>query len=246
MSQDTLNPFIALDTETTGLDKDEDAIIEIGCVHWAGQGPTGKTFHQFINPGRSIDEGATRVHGITLSQLKDKPAFYEIADTFLAEIKDQIVVIHNADFDVGFINEALKRCQHAVRDIRQHATIIDSLALAKMKYPGQRNSLDALCKRLNIDNAARTLHGALLDAQLLAQVYATLRAEQTQLLAPKTAGNTQHPTATITDYNTTLTKRPRLLQATTEEEEAHQHFLTHIRTSSGHCCWDNNHDPIED
>lgn len=239
MSNFSDDHFIALDTETTGLNAAEHAIIEIGCVHWSHQGPLDKTFHQYLNPGRAIDEGATRIHGITLEQLKGKPSFYEVADALLAEIEGRNIVIHNAAFDVGFINSELRRCQHKIRDIRKHANIIDSWTLAKEKHPGQRNNLDALCKRYQINNASRTLHGALLDAHLLAQVYAAMRQEQTELIDSKKNSRTAQNKASETNRKpATLETRPATILATPEEQTAHQAFLDTIRKQAKQCLWD--------
>ena len=161
---------ICFDTETTGVSVElGDRIIEIGALELIDHVPTGKTFHEYINPEREVPAEAIAIHGITNEQLADKPKFYEIAQKWIDFVGDDgIFVAHNASFDMGFINFELKKCGYKTYD---NDRVIDSLAIARKKYPGQHNSLDALCKRFNVDDSARTFHGALLDAQLLAEVY---------------------------------------------------------------------------
>lgn len=163
---------IVLDTETTGLSpKDGHRIIEIGALELINHMPSGKQLHLYINPEREIEEDAVRIHGITSAFLEDKPVFADIAQEFLAFIGDDVMVIHNASFDMGFINAELKRLGHsALPDNRA----IDTLAMARRKFPGAQASLDALCRRFGIDNAHRDLHGALIDSDLLAEVYIEL------------------------------------------------------------------------
>jgi DNA polymerase-3 subunit epsilon len=163
---------IVLDTETTGIDPDEGhRIIEIGCVELINHMPTGKTYWTYINPERDIDAGAMRVHGITNDKVADKPVFSEIVGDFLDFIAGATLVIHNAEFDIKFLNAELKRCGFPLLRLQETA---DTLLLARKKYPGQPANLDALCRRFNIDLSGRDLHGALLDAQLLSQVYLEL------------------------------------------------------------------------
>jgi len=163
---------IILDTETTGINPlDGHKLIEIGCVEMIGRRFTGRTYHQYINPERVVEEEAIAVHGITNEYLEDKPVFSQVADEFCAFVEGAELVIHNAPFDVGFLNHELKLINSNWGLIEDHCTILDTLVLAKHKHPGQRNSLDALCRRYGIDNSHRELHGALLDSEILADVY---------------------------------------------------------------------------
>ena len=172
---------IALDTETTGIGHDAGhRIIEIGCVELVNRRLTGQTYHVYLNPKRLVDEGAFKVHGISDNFLKDKPEFGTIYHEFIDFIGQSELIIHNAAFDLGFLNAELKRCNHAV-PVEQSCSIIDTLMLARKKHPGQRNNLDALCKRYDIDNTHRQLHGALLDAQILAHLYLAMTGGQTDL-----------------------------------------------------------------
>jgi DNA polymerase-3 subunit epsilon len=160
---------VVLDTETTGLEVSQGhRIIEIGCVEIIDRKLTGRHYHQYINPQRGIDQGALEVHGITEDFLADKPLFTKVVDEFMAFIRGADLVIHNAPFDVGFINSELKLADAAAQPLSHHCSVTDSLQLARTKHPGQRNSLDALCQRYAVDNSNRTLHGALLDAEILA------------------------------------------------------------------------------
>src|SRR5690606_2863928 len=173
---------IVLDTETTGLEwKKGNRVVEIGCVELVERRPTGRTYHQYIHPEREFEPGAQEVTGLTLEFLADKPKFAAIADEFLAFIEGAELVIHNAAFDVGFLDHELSLLRDHYGRLRGRAQVLDSLELARHRYPGQRNSLDALCKRLDVDNAHRQLHGALLDAQLLAEVYLALTIGQGEI-----------------------------------------------------------------
>ena len=174
---------VVLDTETTGMPvADGHRIIEIGCVELIGRRLTGRHFHVYLQPDREIDEGAIAVHGITDEYLKDKPRFKEIADEFFEFIKGAQLIIHNAAFDVGFINNEFALIKQSERaDISEHCSILDTLMMARERHPGQRNNLDALCKRYGVDNSGRDLHGALLDAEILADVYLTMTGGQTNL-----------------------------------------------------------------
>jgi DNA polymerase-3 subunit epsilon len=163
---------IVLDTETTGLSTGHGhRIIEIGCLELVNRRLTGREFHRFLNPERDIDEGAERVHGISREDLETEPRFGDIADEFLGFIKDAELVIHNADFDVGFLEHELGLIKHPKPTITEHAQVLDTLKIAREMHPGQRNSLDALCKRYEVDASKRDVHGALIDAELLARVY---------------------------------------------------------------------------
>jgi len=173
---------VVLDTETTGLEpKQGHRIIEIGCVEVIDRKLTGNHYHQYINPQREIDSGAIEVHGITNEFLVDKPVFKDIAAEFLEFVKGAELVIHNAPFDVGFINHEFAMLAGNYGKIEESCGILDTLAMARKKHPGQRNSLDALCKRYGIDNSMRDLHGALLDSEILADVYLIMTGGQTML-----------------------------------------------------------------
>lgn len=164
---------IVLDTETTGFDPDTgDRLVEIGAVELLNHLPTGRTFHKYVNPERDVPEGAVAIHGLTTEFLTDKPLFSQVAAEFLTFIGTEAkLVIHNASFDMKFLNAELKRCGHPALP---WSRALDTLALAREKFPGAQNSLDALCRRFGIDNSARTLHGALLDSEILADVYLEL------------------------------------------------------------------------
>ncbi len=178
-----MSRLVVLDTETTGLEtSDGHRIIEIGCVELLDRRLTGRHYHRYLNPERDIDEGALAVHGISLEFLADKPRFAEVAEEFIEFIAGADLVIHNAAFDVGFIDHELALLGSEHRRVADLCTVIDSLALARHKHPGQKNSLDALCSRYGVDNSERTLHGALLDAEILADVYLLLTGGQTSLL----------------------------------------------------------------
>jgi DNA polymerase-3 subunit epsilon len=173
---------IFLDTETTGLSADQgDRVVEIGCVELINRKLTGNNLHIYLNPERDSHEEALKVHGLTTEFLRDKPKFEQIANDFLAYVQDAEIIIHNASFDVGFLNVELQRAGKL--PFREHvSSVVDTLAMAKEMFPGKRNSLDALCARLDVDNSGRTLHGALLDAELLADVYINMTRGQDALL----------------------------------------------------------------
>jgi DNA polymerase-3 subunit epsilon len=171
---------ILLDTETTGLEAHKGhRIIEIGCLEMVSRRLTGRKFHTYLNPEREVDPGASAVSGITTESLLDKPKFHEVADEFLAFIEDAELIIHNAPFDISFINAELAILQHPWKTVDSYVRIFDTLALARQLHPGQKNNLDALCKRYGVDNTHRTFHGALLDAEILARVYLAMTAGQT-------------------------------------------------------------------
>ena len=174
---------IVLDTETTGLSTAQGhRVIEIGCVELVNRRLTGREYHRFLNPERDIDEGAERVHGISRVSLEGQPFFADIAEELIEFLKDSELVIHNADFDVGFLEHELQLMKHPKPAIRDHAMVLDTLTLARDMHPGQRNSLDALCKRYDVDASKRDVHGALIDADLLARVYLAMTGGQTALL----------------------------------------------------------------
>lgn len=181
---------IVLDTETTGLEVGKGhRIIEIGAIELAERRPTGRSFHRYVNPQRAIDEGALAVHGIAREFLADKPVFAEIARELIEFVSGAELIIHNAAFDVAFLDAELALADSVFGRITDYAQVLDTLVLAREKYPGQKNNLDALCKRLNVDNSHRDLHGALLDAQLLAEVYLVMTGGQGDLgFASESAG----------------------------------------------------------
>ena len=173
---------IVLDTETTGLEPaDGHRIIEIGCVELLERRLTGNTYHQYIQPDRQIDAGAIEVHGITNESLADKPRFADIVEEFLDFVRGAELIIHNAPFDVGFLDHEFGLLQASPGAVTDHCTVLDTLALARRLHPGQRNNLDALCRRYEIDNSQRDLHGALLDAEILADVYLAMTGGQVSL-----------------------------------------------------------------
>ena len=173
---------IVLDTETTGLEVSQGhRIIEIGCIELINRRVTENHWHQYINPGREIDAGAFEVHGISNEFLGDKPSFAEIAKDFLDYVDGAELVIHNAPFDIGFLNSELSRLDEPAGSIESRCSVLDTLLLARQKHPGQKNNLDALCRRYEIDNSQRSLHGALLDARILADVYLVMTGGQTSL-----------------------------------------------------------------
>jgi DNA polymerase-3 subunit epsilon len=173
---------IVLDTETTGLEpSDGHRIIEIGCVELVNRRITGNTYHQYIQPDREVDAGAMEVHGISNEFLEDKPRFSDIAEEFIEFIRGAELIIHNAPFDVGFINHEFALLGNGTGSVAEHCGIVDTLAMARRQHPGQRNNLDALCRRYEIDNSQRDLHGALLDAEILADVYLAMTGGQASL-----------------------------------------------------------------
>lgn len=183
MSADNQARQVVLDTETTGINpKDGHRIIEIGCVELLNRRLTQNRFHVYLNPDREIDAGAIEVHGITNEFLRDKPRFADVAADFLDFVAGAELIIHNAPFDVGFLNHELTMMSAAPANIETQCTVFDTLAYARRKHPGARNSLDALCKRYDIDNSHRELHGALLDAEILADVYLLMTGGQFSLL----------------------------------------------------------------
>ncbi len=173
---------VVLDTETTGLEwKAGNRVVEIGCVELLERRPSGKTFHVYINPQREFEQGAQEVTGLTLDFLADKPLFEGVVDEFLAFVDGAELVIHNAAFDVGFLDNELSRAGDHYGRLVDRCSVLDTLMLARQKFPGQRNSLDALCRRLGVDNSHRQLHGALLDAQLLAEAYLAMTSGQGEI-----------------------------------------------------------------
>ncbi len=226
---------IMLDTETTGLDyRLGDRVIEIGCVELVGRKVTQKTFHQYLNPDRQIDPGAQAVHGISNDFLADKPRFNEVAKDFVEFIRGAELVIHNAGFDVGFLNNELALAGLPPLE-EVCAGVLDTLKLAREMRPGKKNSLDALCNEYSIDNSGRTFHGALLDAQLLAEVYLWLTRGQDSLLIDLDAPSTVTHALEFGDAGRPIL---RVLRATEDELADHERVLQEInKESKGKCLW---------
>ncbi len=236
---------IVLDTETTGLEPEQGhRIIEIGCVEMINRRLTGRTYHQYINPGREIDAGAIEVHGITNEFLADKPGFESVAAEFMEFIRGAELIIHNAPFDLGFINNELKLSANEYQRIESHCGVIDTLVMARQMHPGRRNNLDALCGRYFVDNTQRDLHGALLDAEILADVYLAMTSGQTDL-ALGGQGEMANKTAPGFEERLELSpERPSLpvIPASAEEQTAHEAMLALIETKSGgNCVWKSGH-----
>ncbi len=236
MAEQTSQRQIVLDTETTGLSTaDDHRIIEIGCVELVNRRLTGETFHQYINPQRAIDAGAMEVHGITNESLADKPVFADIAEDFLRFIEGAELIIHNAAFDVGFLNHEFTKLGHTSQ-IEDICSVLDTLKLARDKHPGQKNNLDALCKRYGVDNSNRELHGALLDAEILADVYLLMTGGQTKLnLAGQNSegsGDTQGIRRIQRNGN-----KLKVISASADELEQHEARLDIVQKSGGKCLW---------
>ncbi|TDG13780.1 DNA polymerase III subunit epsilon [Seongchinamella unica] len=227
---------IVLDTETTGLEVSQGhRIIEIGCVEIDTRRLTGNHYHQYINPGREIDQGAIEVHGITNEFLADKPAFERIVNEFLAFIEGAELVIHNAPFDLGFLNSEIQRLDPAAPPLEERCKIVDTLVMARGKHPGQRNSLDALCQRYHVDNSQRDLHGALLDAEILADVYLTMTGGQTTFQLSDNDSGSEDGARRSERIVRLPVDRARLpvIEASTEELAAHEAQLQAIAAASG-------------
>ena len=230
---------IVLDTETTGLDpQDGHRLIEIGCVELVDRRLTRNNFHQYIQPDREVDEGAVRVHGITNTLLADKPRFAEIATAFLDYVTGAELIIHNAAFDVGFIDHELRRWRPEAQGIAELCEITDTLAMARRMHPGQRNSLDALCKRYGVDNSQRDLHGALLDAEILADVYLAMTGGQVALTLGDETGTASGHTVTTGHRGQLDPRRERLrvIRADAAAQAAHAARLKAIDAASGGAC----------
>ncbi|MEZ5540883.1 MAG: DNA polymerase III subunit epsilon [Pseudomonadota bacterium] len=226
---------IVLDTETTGLEPAEGhRIIEIGCVEVVDRRLTGNTYHRYIQPDREIDPGAIEVHGITNEYLLDKPRFADIADEFLDFIRGAELVIHNAPFDVGFINHEYRLLGAATDILAQHCSVLDTLQLARRLHPGQRNSLDALCRRYGIDNSQRDLHGALLDAEILADVYLAMTGGQVSLSLEADGAQELRGRSTDAAIRRLPVGRPalRVIRASDEELALHE---TRLDAIAGKC-----------
>jgi DNA polymerase III subunit epsilon len=230
---------IVLDTETTGLEPSQGhRVIEIGCVELRNRQVTGHDFHQYLQPDREIDDGAVEVHGITNEFLEDKPRFSDVVKDFIEYVRGAELIIHNAPFDVGFINHELTRLGPEWGSIEDHCRILDTLAMARDQHPGQRNSLDALCRRYDVDNSARELHGALLDARILADVYLAMTGGQASLVlgAEKNSGEERSEEV----VRRLPAERPPLRVIMANETELAEHIgrLDAVdKASNGQCLW---------
>jgi DNA polymerase-3 subunit epsilon len=232
------NRIVVLDTETTGLNPQEGhRIIEIGCVELINRRLTGNRFQVYINPGRIIDAGAIEVHGISNQFLEDKPYFEAIVDDFITFIRGAELVIHNAPFDVGFINHEFSLLNGHTATVEDYSSVFDTLAYARKKHPGQRNSLDALCKRYGIDNSHRELHGALLDAEILADVFLLMTGGQSSLLDDSQAGTAEQNRSQETIRLSADRPALKIIRCNEEELQAHQQRLKAIEKASGGCLW---------
>lgn len=228
---------IVLDTETTGLShKKGHRLIEIGCVELINRKLTGNNYHQYINPERAVDEGAYKVHGIGDDFLQDKPVFAQVAEEFVRFIDGAELIIHNAPFDVGFLDFELQRLERKAKPLAERCTITDTLVMARKRHAGQKNNLDALCKRYNVNNAQRDLHGALLDAEILADVYLAMTGGQVSLLLGDNGGDDEAGSYEIQR----LSKRIDLPVIVADDTElaAHEEMLSKIdKASQGHCLY---------
>jgi DNA polymerase III subunit epsilon len=229
---------IVLDTETTGIGPEQGhRVIEIGCVELFDRKLTGNHYHVYLNPDREVDEGAFRVHGISTEFLKDKPRFSDIVQEFIDYVDGAELIIHNAPFDVGFLNAELKLIKWK-NNLEKHCSILDTLVMVRNKHPGQRNSLDALCKRYDIDNSNRQLHGALLDSEILAFVYLAMTGGQTSLFADASNSNNQEKKSIETSAHEALTGNTPIIRANELEQKEHNAFVEFLADRSGKNYWD--------
>lgn len=231
---------IVLDTETTGLEwKNGNRVVEIGCVELLERRPSGRNFHRYLRPDRDFEPGAQEVTGLTLEFLADKPRFEEVVDEFLAYVDGAELIIHNAAFDIGFLDNELARAGSHYGRMLERVTVLDTLTMARERFPGQRNSLDALCKRLGVDNSHRQLHGGLLDAQILADVYIALTSGQEEIGFGQVEDAAAAGTEAAARFSTTdLLPRPRVLPLPSELA-AHEARLEKLRKKAGgSCLWD--------
>lgn len=231
---------IILDTETTGLDpRDGHRIIEIGCIEMVKRRLTNRTFHVYINPEREIDAGAQNVHGLSNEFLADKPRFADIVDDFIHFVDGAELVIHNAPFDVGFLNHEFRLLNRGLGRLEDCCTILDTLAMARKMHPGQRNSLDALCKRYGVDNSGRNLHGALIDADLLASMYIAMTSGQDSLFSNIEQQEKEATTKAGHDviFEKGTTHHLPIIKASTEELAAHEEKLEAMQAAGVEVLW---------
>jgi DNA polymerase III subunit epsilon len=229
---------IILDTETTGLDpKLGHRIIEVAAVEMVDRRPTGRTLQIYVDPEREIDRGASEVHGMTWDDLKGKPKFAAVAPELLDFARGAIWIIHNAPFDIGFLDREFEQAKlPPSKDV--YGGLIDTLALAREAFPGKRNNLDALCERFGVSNAHRTLHGALLDAQLLAEVYLAMTRGQESLTIDMGAGRSTVPVTADSEGPVAIRPALRVIAPTGEEAEAHRAYLEALQNETkGRCLW---------
>lgn len=234
---------VVLDTETTGLEVAQGhRILEIGCVELVDRKLTSRRFHHYINPRREIDDGALEVHGITQEFLQDKPEFGDINMDFLDFVKGAELVIHNAAFDISFLNNELARIDKTLGVMTDYCTVIDSLKIARKKHPGQKNNLDALCKRYSVDNSQRDLHGALLDAEILADVYLLLTGGQTSLGLEHADEQKEKQELSESSRIQRRGVSFKVIRATSDELQSHAEKLEVIdKQSAGKCVWKQPH-----
>ena len=229
---------IVLDTETTGLDPAQGhKIIEIGCVEMVNRRLTGNHLHVYINPKREVEAAALEVHGITNEFLADKPLFNDIARSFIDFVEGAELIIHNAPFDIGFLDHELAALKQGYKSMADYCSVLDSLVMARKKHPGQKNNLDALCKRYMVDNTQRELHGALLDAEILADVYLMMTGGQSSLsLGYEEGGNQQEETGI---RKLSADRKPlKIIRATDEELAVHEARLQEIdKAAENGCLW---------
>ncbi|WP_313247569.1 DNA polymerase III subunit epsilon [Stenotrophomonas acidaminiphila] len=228
---------IVLDTETTGLEwKKGNRVVEIGCVELLERRPSGNNFHRYLKPDCEFEAGAQEVTGLSLEFLADKPRFEEVVDEFLAYVDGAELIIHNAAFDMGFLENEMALLGRG--PLAERVTVTDTLAMARERFPGQRNSLDALCKRLGVDNSHRHLHGGLLDAQILADVYIALTSGQEEIGFGLPESEVRGATGMLQAFDAAaLLPRP-VVVATASELQAHQARLERLRKKAGHAWWD--------
>jgi len=225
---------VVLDTETTGLEVEQQhRVIEIGCVELYNRRLTGRSFHRYLNPERDIDEGAIEVHGLSREQLAKEPKFHEIHAEFLDFVRDAELVIHNAPFDIAFLNAELARLDGSAQRMADLCKVLDTLALARQMHPGQRNSLDALCKRYSVDNSHREYHGALLDARILAEVYLAMTGGQAKLILSAESDTVRRGLKITTLARVSDNVRITVVRANEAELAAHEHALALLDKASG-------------
>ena len=230
--------YILLDTETTGLETSQDhRIIEIGCVELIDRHITDNSWHHYINPDREIDAGAFEVHGISNESLQDKPRFGDIAQDFLDYINGAELIIHNAPFDVGFLDHEFSKLDKGFRTISQFCTVLDTLVMARQKHPGQKNNLDALCRRYEIDNSQRSLHGALLDARILADVYLAMTGGQTALGLDDSDLNVDVVTQASSRQPIIRNGALPIWTGDEKSERAHKEYLDYLVEQCGELIW---------
>jgi DNA polymerase-3 subunit epsilon len=231
---------IILDTETTGLEpKDGHKIIEIGCVEMVNRRFTGNNFHEYLQPDREIEAEAIEVHGITNEFLQDKPRFEDVADRFMEYVKGAELIIHNAPFDIGFLNHELRQMNSSWGRIGDHCEVTDTLVMARNMFPGQKNNLDALCRRYYIDNSHRVLHGALLDSEILGDVYLMMTGGQVSLsLGGATDGSLQGGQSGSTIRRLSSDRKAlKVITASADELAAHEERVAAITKQAGQCLW---------